>query len=655
MLFERLRRYSGLIVVIAAIVIIVMSILLGSIYLNSTLGRADVAAVARSAILQSMLDNRGSSEQALFEQTAAHVRLTIEGGEYRSVHGAIHNFRPADDAQLKAAALEFQNQLERGNPASTIKAYAEFTAAHRNYVMQRVGQFRLFQYSALVIALLGFLAILYIFFTRLNRIDVRLEEQLANKRAILDTIGSGLFMLDTNLVIGSVQSKATMGLFGQPQPIRGNFLDFLRPYLKTEERKPVENYLRSLFSDAKGVDKPEALNNLVVAMPEADGETVHRFLRFEFKPAEGAARPSVLVSIEDISTEKNLEQELMAVSESSHERFQVLMGNIAADSEDLNDFYQRAFNQVHQINDLVREELGDRIGNEKKLVWIEQKVIKMRDEAAAIGVGLIEASADQLFDKIARLKQRPKLASDDLFGLTVDLAQISKELSFLEELTTSFDSNDEIQQQELDEQSAKLTETLQRHNNEEINKLKTFAAKLAERKAKNVNVEVYGFAELPMRAAESKEVQAICSQLIRNAVVHGIEDPETRARLHKPSIGQVILALRDHDENSLQLTVRDDGAGLDLKEILTRAIEKGLIDEADAADMDATRIVRFIFKPGFSSRDAEQGDANSGYGLDIVKSSVGGMGGSIGVKSRRGLFTQVSITLPKTILARQVV
>ena len=136
--------------------------------------------------------------------------------------------------------------------------------------------------------------------------------------------------------------------------------------------------------------------------------------------------------------------------------------------------------------------------------------------------------------------------------------------------------------------------------------------------------------------------------LIRNAVDHGIEPAEERVASGKRPEGTVRLGAYQ-DGDSICIEVSDDGRGLDREAVLRKALEKGLISPDEAPRASAERVFSFIFLPGFSTAERVSDISGRGVGMDVVKSTVEEMSGSLRVRSTPRAGTTVTITLPLTM------
>ncbi|MCS7220760.1 MAG: chemotaxis protein CheA [Anaerolineae bacterium] len=136
--------------------------------------------------------------------------------------------------------------------------------------------------------------------------------------------------------------------------------------------------------------------------------------------------------------------------------------------------------------------------------------------------------------------------------------------------------------------------------------------------------------------------------LIRNAVDHGIEPPAERTRAGKPPIGRIYLSARS-EEHHILVTVEDDGRGIDPDEIRRVAVERGLLDRESAQRLSDGEALELIFAPGFSTARQVTELSGRGVGMDVVRTNVERLNGSVRVSSQRGRGTLFELRLPLTL------
>ena len=145
-----------------------------------------------------------------------------------------------------------------------------------------------------------------------------------------------------------------------------------------------------------------------------------------------------------------------------------------------------------------------------------------------------------------------------------------------------------------------------------------------------------------------EKLEAPLNHLIRNALDHGIETPEQRAAAGKDETATIRLEAR-HVAGMLQITLTDDGRGIDVEAVRARVIERGLSPPAMAETMTEAELLEFLFLPGFSTRDEVTDLSGRGVGLDVVQSMVQAVGGSVRVATTTGRGTCFSLLLPITM------
>ena len=174
--------------------------------------------------------------------------------------------------------------------------------------------------------------------------------------------------------------------------------------------------------------------------------------------------------------------------------------------------------------------------------------------------------------------------------------------------------------------------------------LEDLAARVASTHEKRVTLKCVGLANVP--EAYKRAVKDITIQLVRNAVVHGIETPDQRVKAQKGESGVLGVEFHQRGSEGFELVVQDDGRGLQLDRIKEVAVERGLITPAQAALLDPRQTMALIFRPGFSTSEEVTTDAGRGAGMDLVRVLVAELGGRVGLASAGGKFAKFKIWLP---------
>ncbi len=138
------------------------------------------------------------------------------------------------------------------------------------------------------------------------------------------------------------------------------------------------------------------------------------------------------------------------------------------------------------------------------------------------------------------------------------------------------------------------------------------------------------------------------THVIRNAVDHGIETPEQRSRNGKNPAGQLTLRAY-HEGGKVNIEIRDDGAGVNLDAVKRKALERRLIEPGEADRMSERELLSLIFQPGFSTAQQVTNISGRGVGMDVVKTNITKIGGTIDLQSTPGQGTTLTIKIPLTL------
>jgi two-component system chemotaxis sensor kinase CheA len=177
-----------------------------------------------------------------------------------------------------------------------------------------------------------------------------------------------------------------------------------------------------------------------------------------------------------------------------------------------------------------------------------------------------------------------------------------------------------------------------------FDRLPAMVGALAETLGKSVAVETAG-GELPIDRALVTLLEGALVHLLRNALDHGIERQEIRARRGKPAVGR--LAVRaEQGPGRLLLQVQDDGAGIDPKRLRMEAVVRKLMSEAEAAALSDAEAIALVFRPGFSTAPATTDVSGRGVGMDAVQTSVRQAGGEVRIQSTPRQGTTIVLDLP---------
>jgi two-component system chemotaxis sensor kinase CheA len=164
---------------------------------------------------------------------------------------------------------------------------------------------------------------------------------------------------------------------------------------------------------------------------------------------------------------------------------------------------------------------------------------------------------------------------------------------------------------------------------------------------KRVRLEMFGKdTELDKTIIEA--IKDPLTHIVRNSVDHGIESPEKRAAMGKDPEG--VLTLRAyHEGGQINIEIQDDGGGIEPERVRAKAVQRGLITAEQAAGMNEHEVIKLVFLPGFSTAEAITNVSGRGVGMDVVRTNIEKIGGTVDIQSRVGQGTTLRIKIPLTL------
>jgi len=180
-----------------------------------------------------------------------------------------------------------------------------------------------------------------------------------------------------------------------------------------------------------------------------------------------------------------------------------------------------------------------------------------------------------------------------------------------------------------------------------FNKFPRVVRDLAKEFGKEIDLVIEG-EETELDKSLVEEISDPLVHLVRNAADHGLETPEIREAAGKPRRGRMRLAAA-HEGNHVVIEIEDDGAGIDIERVKQKALERGLVTEQEAAEMTDTQAFELLFQAGFSTAKKLSKVSGRGVGMDVVKTNISRLNGTITITSTPGQGARFTLKLPLTL------
>jgi len=186
-----------------------------------------------------------------------------------------------------------------------------------------------------------------------------------------------------------------------------------------------------------------------------------------------------------------------------------------------------------------------------------------------------------------------------------------------------------------------------------VDPLPRMAREVARRLDKRVELSIEG-AEIELDRSILDRLSDPLVHLVRNAVGHGIEMPSVRVGAGKNEIGKIVIDAR-RVKDSIRISIRDDGAGIDLDRVRERAIDAGILLADLAEDLPPEQLAALVFQPGISTADSISELSGRGVGMDAVRATIESLGGQVEIATKRGHGTTTTMIVPITAAVQRVI
>jgi signal transduction histidine kinase len=350
---------------------------------------------------------------------------------------------------------------------------------------------------------------------------------------------------------------------------------------------------------------------------------------------------------------------------------EVLKEIMHVDAVKLEQFLSEARDKAGQLRAIIKLPAREPQAFREKLVLILELIRGVNARAERLPLPSVCERASKFEAALSKLRDKHSLSGNDFLPLAVKLDDLLSHLAIQGEVVARLrdwhTQNGVTADGESTQRSATVTRTTIRQpklpmpgdtgviagqagaatqktarlsdlSQESLEEMATF---LADMYSKRVSLVVVGMEDVP--GNYRRIIEKILGQLIHNAIRHGLEMPADRVVQDKPEIGTVAVQFQRVGADGYQLSVQDDGRGLDHDKIRAEAVRQGVMSKDAAAKVDPRKLASLIFRPGFTT--VGEGGAR-GIGMDVVRDLVSKAGGRVGIATKPGEYTRFRISLP---------
>lgn len=469
---------------------------------------------------------------------------------------------------------------------------------------------------------------------KLQRFSERLR--LAKREAdnILRNVDEGLFLLDSDLKIGSQYSSCLKDIFGINTIAKRNLISYLRDKITKTEIETAENYLNMMFDDSYD----EQLLEELAPMSKIElnfGKAGFKYFSFKFKRIinDSGKTDELIAVVKDITEQTKLEQRLRISEERAKQQTELILNIIHVEPSMLISFMEDFKTELSAIDIYFSKDV-----DKKEIRQVLEKVIRsihlIKGNASILDLKLFAKLTHDFENSISDVQKKDSISKDDFIFLLDQYNDIKNNVEEVETLISKLSQIHSIMRPKRNYEKKAF-----------INSVKNFIMQSAKDKNKKVSLDINNFYLDKIPYQYLVLTKNILIQLIRNSLAHGIESPEERKTKGKDEQGLIEISTQT-EENEVILKYRDDGRGIQIEKLRSRLKKDKRWDNQKINSLSDHEITQTIFTSGISTSERSDLISGRGVGMDAIKEKINKNNGSINLSYDEERWCEFSIRLP---------
>lgn len=452
---------------------------------------------------------------------------------------------------------------------------------------------------------------------------------------VFENVEQGIFLLDKNLKISNLYSRAVERIFGNKIVANENFCTFMKPRIVQRDFEALEIFMDHLFNAEIDEDILNKLNPLedVKIFISTNGVVVNKFLKISFtRIFRGETIQSILVTITD-NTESVLIQKQMEESEHKKRKdTEYLLNILNVEPRVLQDFISETRRSLKEISEKYEQNPEGNLNG--LLEYTFRTLHKIKGNSLSLGIEMISEQIHETEDSIVGLMNQ-SVTAEMFLTVLYELEEVDHMLIEMKRMHLKVEEiYSKLQTEHRSSAADKLHETI-----------RSGFASLRKLTRKRVDMDLSIHENVHLSDEYTKAVKDMLIQLIRNSLSHGIEEPEDRLALGKRERGQIRVSISKPDYDCLEISYEDDGRGLNLEAIKDRAMDLGLIIPENGETLREDQIVDLIFNGDFSTSAEADKLSGRGKGMGLVKDIADNLNGVLEVDHLKDHYFRIKINL----------
>ncbi len=457
-------------------------------------------------------------------------------------------------------------------------------------------------------------------------------------KTVFQNVNQGIFLLDDQYTVSELHSKALENILMEKNIGGTNFVHLLRPRLVQRDLEALEMFIKHLYNPDIEEEVLHQLNPVaqVEIFSNYSGENIEsRFLKFSFSRIGTNERIyNILVTVDDETQSVKLQRQIQESEERNKRESEQLLSILRVDPFVLKDFLESTDSALQNISQQYENNTSKDL--KPLLNFTFSTIHNLKGNALLIDLELMADKFHQIEETIEGLQTKKELVGNDFLRILYEMDEIMKIVINMNKML-----------EKIVEVNRKMEAAKSPVNSNDmlISSLEKGIAKLCKSTGKEVSLD-FQENEVIIPELYKVTIKDILIQLIRNSFAHGLESRQERLEMGKDTTGQISISLSEEKDKKLEIHYQDDGRGLNLDRIFSKALELNLLLPDQFKSLSDIEKANLIFMDGFSTAESVDQNAGRGQGMSFVKSTIEKHGGEHVITSTKANQFKLSITLP---------
>ncbi|MDW3191344.1 MAG: nitrate- and nitrite sensing domain-containing protein [Cytophagales bacterium] len=448
------------------------------------------------------------------------------------------------------------------------------------------------------------------------------ENIYKQSQVVFENVQQGIFLLDKQFKISRLYSKAMESIFDTNKIAGENFSSFMRPLIIPRELEALEMFMRHLFNPDMDEEVVNQLNPVerVKIFTDKEGVVSTKYIRVSFTRIErkGVIK-NIMVTVSDETKSILLQQHLEEAEAKKKQETEQVLSILKIDPSVMRGFLFNSKKTLNMISE--RYEKNDGENYRDLLDYTFETIHNLKGNASVIGLELMSAKFHSIEDSIGKLKER-NVRGKDFLSILYEIDEADRMMVDMSEMLRKVANI----YRKLPSEGQVVSNIMV------INTLEKGVENISKELKKTMGFKFLNDTNVVIPEEYINPFKDIMIQLIRNTIVHGIEEGSVRKEKGKTKKGHITIEL-DQEPSSGEYLIHyyDDGEGLNHEKIRKKAIDRNLVTEFQSKKLSKQETEELIFENGFSTSEKADQNSGRGQGMNLIKTIVDENHGSFSV------------------------